>query len=162
MIADVRAAVSTVRYALKKQAVEPERALQPEQLDGWCELAEAIAFHQLRAQGYGVRSNQVEELGGAYRHAFLVVQGEGQNQLVDPTFGQFLAKGPGQKLQSSPLGRELLARLLEDGHAAWTVETARVYGECMEISGNPYTAALQSRRPMGYQPLLFQSLLPVE
>lgn len=160
MIADVRSAVQTVRYALRKQAPEPDRALEPEQLDGWCELAEAISYHRLAARGYGVHSNQVEELGGTYRHAFLVAESEDGCELLDPTFGQFLHKGPGESLAASEPGRELLGRLLEDGHAPWTVETARVYGEAMRIEGNLYESALLSDRPMGYQPSLFQSLLP--
>lgn len=160
MIADVRTAVQTVRYALRKQAPEPELALLPEQLDGWCELAEAISYHHLSAQGYAVHSNQVEELGGAYRHAFLVVEDRNDRCLVDPTFGQFAFRGPGESLRESPAGRELLSRLLEDGHAPWTVETARVYGQAFDLKDNPYGQALLSNRPMGYQPAVFLSLLP--
>jgi hypothetical protein len=159
----IHSAVDQVRHALRRQIhAKPEEALTPEQLDGWCELAEAIEYHHLVDKGYpqkDLHSNQVAELGGNYRHAFLVVAGPQENQLVDPTFGQFLTKGPGQSLQTTEQGRKLLGQLLEEGHAPWNRQTATLYGQAMQISGDLYQEALQSERPMLYQPSIFKSLL---
>lgn len=159
----IDSAVNQARRALRRQlGASPEEALTPEQLDGWCELAEAVEYHHLLGQGYSqgqLHSNQVEELGGRYRHAFLVVQGQPESQLLDPTFGQFLSRGPGQSLQASQAGRELLQQLLSQGHAAWNHRTATLYGHAMNIPGDVYQKTLASQRPMAYQPVLFQSLL---
>jgi hypothetical protein len=158
----VQAAVEQARHALRRQSSTTNDSLTPAQLDGWCELAEAVEYHHLLSQGHApevLHSNQVGELGGAYRHAFLVVDGQSEPHLLDPTFGQFFQRGPGQSLQETAKGRMLLSQLLQEGHAPWSPLNAQLYAEAMGIPGSLYERALESQRPMLYQPGLFASLL---
>lgn len=167
MIQFIPKAVSDVRFALTRQAIQSglaaELALEPEQVDGWCELAEAISYHQLLQAGLpreDLHSNQVAELGGAYRHAFLVVGHPQESYLVDPTFAQFSQKLPGAALRQTPAGREFLELLLEQGHAPWNRLNASLYGQAMGIFGDVYMKALESQRPLHYERVIFESLLP--
>lgn len=166
--------VSRVRQALVRQARDfalPEQeALTPEGLAGWCELSEAIAWHTLKEQGVAegsLHSNQLQELLGGWRHAFLVVSASpDEHYLVDPTFGQFCGEGslglPGHRMAESHEGRRFAEQLRRDGFIRWDRAHAAVYETA--FSGKPatpefYDATTRSQRPMGYQPAVFQSLL---
>lgn len=166
MIQFIPKAVADVRFALTRQAVQSGRAaevaLEAEQVDGWCELAEAISYHQLLKAGLpkeDLHSNQVGELGGAYRHAFLVVGHPQESYLVDPTFAQFSPKLPGAILQQTPEGSDFQKQLLAQGHAPWNRLNASLYGQALGIPGDVYTKALESQRPMHYERVIFESLL---
>ena len=170
----IRQIVAAVRSGLARQAEEsgkpPSEAFTPEGLAGWCELAEAMAYHRLSSEGVEskqLHSNQVAELLGGWRHAFLVVTTADQgNYLVDPTFGQFFSPGslgtPGRRLQSTPAGQAMARDLLDQGAIEFTPQAAALYETAFsgqDATSEFYSKALASQRPMHYSPVIFASLM---
>jgi hypothetical protein len=96
---------------------------------------------------------QAEQVLGVNRHGFSVVTfPDGQQFLVDPTFGQFRT-GAGAVLGESAGGSRLARDLLRDGFVELTDENARLYARALGVAESD-AAAMGRRLTQGESPLL--------
>jgi hypothetical protein len=160
----------------EEMGVARDQLFQPENIEGFCEMAEGMAWHHLKKLGVpesSLRSNQAQELFGQYRHAFLVTEmPDGKRYLLDPTARQFYPSDPGSKLagpgefmRGAPESASIAHELLEKGYVELTEDAARFYAQSF---GGPAQATGQqmldllssSTRKMNYSPILFSGMMP--